>query len=88
MVRTSRSTCPLDKLRSGGCAEVLELPGTNLADDQLQQRGIRPGARLMMERAAPMGGPVMVAVAGASVAIARVLAHRIVVRPLSEADAG
>jgi ferrous iron transport protein A len=88
MVRVSKSRCPLDSLRSGRSAEVIELPGAKAADHQLAQHGIRPGARLRMQRAAPLGGPVMVEIEGFSVAIARTLARHIVVAPLHEADGG
>ena len=86
MVRVSKSRCPLDSVRKGHSAEVIELPGARLADNELSQRGIRPGARLRVQRKAPLGGPVMVDVQGSSVAIARTLARRIVVAPLQEAD--
>jgi ferrous iron transport protein A len=86
MVRVSKSRCPLDTVRKGHSAEVIELPGTRLADNELAQRGIRPGARVRVQRKAPLGGPVMVEIQGSSVAIARTLAHRIVVAPLQEAD--
>lgn len=86
MVRVSKSRCPLDTVRRGHSAEVIELPGARLADNELAQRGIRPGARLRVQRKAPLGGPVMVDVQGSLVAIARTLARRIVVAPLQEAD--
>ena len=86
MVRVSKSRCPLDTVRKGHSAEVIELPGARLADNELSQRGIRPGARLRVQRKAPLGGPVMVDVQGSSVAIARTLARRIVVAPLQEGD--
>ena len=86
MVRVPKSRCPLDSLRSGRSAEVIALPGAKAADTQLAQRGIRPGARLKMQRAAPLGGPVMIEIDGSSVAIARTLARRIVVSPFAEAD--
>ena len=86
MVRVSTSRCPLDTVRKGHSAEVIELPGGRIADNELAQRGIRPGARVRVQRKAPLGGPVMIDVQGSSVAIARTLARRIVVVPLQEAD--
>jgi ferrous iron transport protein A len=88
MVRPIKSRCPLDKLRTGRTAEVLELPGGTAADRQLTHRGIRPGAHVRVQRTAPLGGPVMIDVEGSSVAIARALAHRIFVLPLPEVDGG
>ena len=86
MVRASRSRCPLDFVHKGRSAEVIELPGAKLADNELAQRGIRPGARVRVQRTAPMGGPIMVEIDGSSIAIARTLAHRILVAPLHEAE--
>lgn len=88
MVRVSKSRCPLDSVRKGRSAEVVELPGAKLADNELTQRGIRPGAKVRVQRTAPMGGPVMVEIGGASIAIARTLARRILVAPLQEAEVG
>ena len=86
MVRSTKSRCPLDKLRTGRSAEVVELPCGTAADRQLTHRGIRPGAHVRVQRTAPLGGPVMIDVEGSSVAIARTLARRIFVSPLPEVD--
>jgi len=88
MVRAQKSRCPLDSVRKGRSAEVIALPGAKLADNELSQRGIRPGARVRVQRTAPLGGPVMIEIDGSSIAIARTLAHRIVVMPLYEAEGG
>jgi Fe2+ transport system protein FeoA len=49
--------------------------------DRLACHGIRPGATLDVEQDAPFGGPRIVGIGAARIAIARPLASGIVVRP-------
>ena len=68
---------PVDVLAIGSAAAV-----------QLLVHGIRPGARVIVEGDAPFGGPCIVRVGRARVAIDRRLANAIVVTSSTGDDAG
>lgn len=67
----------LDRLSATARCEVLEITGGCEACRRLGPLGIFPGAVLFVRRAAPMNGPLLVEVAGSTVAIGRGLARRI-----------
>jgi Fe2+ transport system protein FeoA len=75
----------LDKAPRTGTVEVLDLPHGRRAARSLEQVGIRVHQKLRVLRAAPMGGPVLVEVAGATIALGRSLASRIQVRVIGGA---
>jgi len=76
----SRSGCPLYTLAAGNQATILAVP----EDDPgvltyLSGLGLRPGMSIVVESIAPFGGPMMVRVGGAAVALGQNLAMRILV---------
>ena len=75
-------TCPLDSVPVDGRAEVLEVRGDHSTVRRLSQLGIVAGATLLVRGAAPLGGPLLVEVAGSSVAVGRKLARKVAVRIL------
>lgn len=59
----------LDQLAVGGAALVVEVTGP--AASELLHEGIAPGAMVGIESRTPLGGPLIVAVGRARVAVAR-----------------
>lgn len=74
--RTGRNW-PLAGLRRGASGTVAEVDPAWQA--LLAANGIHLGRRLAVESVAPLGGPVVVALAGARVALARAVARRVAV---------
>jgi Fe2+ transport system protein FeoA len=72
----TRVTC-LDRAPRDEDVEVLDIPDGRRAARSLEQVGIRVHQKLRVLSAAPLGGPVLVEVAGAKVALGRGLARRI-----------
>lgn len=64
----------------GRRAEVIELRGGWGMQRHLSSLGIRPGKILRKITSQPLGGPIMVEVEGARVAIGRGMAARIIIR--------
>ena len=75
-----RFVTSLDRAPQSEWVEVVELPRGRGASRHLEQVGICANERLHVLSAAPLGGPVLVEAAGATVAIGRSLASRITVR--------
>ena len=69
-------------LPTGERGEVIELRGGWGMHRHLSSLGIRPGKVLRKITTQPMGGPIMVEVAGARIAIGRGMAARIVIRKI------
>ena len=69
----------LVNLPIGSRAEVIELQGGWGMQRHLSSLGIRPGKVLRKITSQPMGGPIMVEVEGARVAIGRGMAARIII---------
>jgi Fe2+ transport system protein FeoA len=67
---------------SGQQVEVLQIIAGQNAMRQLAQLGIRVGSRVVIQRCAPLGGPVLVESAGSTVAIGRGLARKVSVKIL------
>jgi len=63
----------------GWRAEVIELQGGWGMQRHLSSLGVRPGKILRKITSQPMGGPIMVEVEGARVAIGRGMAARIII---------
>lgn len=76
--------CPLAELPRGVPALVIRVPDGTGA---LGWNGVRPGAILTVAGDAPLGGPRIVRVGGARLAIGRPLTRAIVVRPVRAAGA-
>ena len=73
---------PLVDLPAGRRAEVIELRGGWGMQRHLSSLGIRPGKVLRKITSQPMGGPIMVEVEGARVAIGRGMAVRIIIKEI------
>jgi Fe2+ transport system protein FeoA len=78
----SDGTCSLDSVPADGRAEVVDVLGDHGTVRRLSQLGVVAGATLHVRGAAPLGGPLLVDVAGSSVAVGRKLARRVFVRML------
>ena len=76
-------TDSLYQAASGERVEVLQIVAGQSASRQLAQLGIRAGAKLAIQRRAPLGGPVLVESAGSTVAIGRGLARKVSVKILA-----
>ena len=67
----------LDKAPENRNAEVVEVAGGWGVRQRVGQMGIQPGARLRVKRAASWGGPVLVEIRGADLALGKHLAKKI-----------
>jgi hypothetical protein len=74
--------CPLADLPRDVPAVVISVP---IGIGALGWHGIRPGAVVTVAADAPLGGPRIVRLDGARLAIGRTLTRAIVVRPVSSA---
>lgn len=72
----------LDQAPNGSRAEVVRLPGGQAVSRKLTELGILPGSILDVQRSAPLGGPMLIHVRGATVALGRRVAQRVTVRIL------
>ncbi len=63
---------------SGTRVRVLEVPERMVT--QLARQGVRSGDVLKVINRAPMGGPILVEVKGATIALGRAVARKIVVQ--------
>ena len=79
-VETRSNARPLDSAPLRVHLEVVEVDSEPGIRRQLALLGIAVGAILDVQRAAPMSGPILVAVNGSAIAIGRKLAHGIRVR--------
>ncbi|MCR4400540.1 MAG: FeoA family protein [Syntrophomonadaceae bacterium] len=71
----------LDRVPTGGRAEVLDVRGGWSGHRRLMGLGIRPGAVLEVVSRHPLRGPIVVRLNGCQIALGRGLAHRVLVRP-------
>ena len=71
----------LDRLPVGTGATVVRIEAAHR--DELAVEGLRPGTRIDLAAAAPLGGPLVVSVGRARVAVARSVARTIHVTPAS-----
>ncbi len=67
----------LDRVATGSGAWVLSVGSDHR--DELSAEGLRPGVRVDVDSAAPLGGPLVVSVGRARVALARAVARTVVV---------
>jgi len=63
----------------GELVRVIDFRGGRGVDYKLRQLGLSPGREVKVLRFAPMGGPLMIDVAGRSVALGRGIAARVTV---------
>jgi Fe2+ transport system protein FeoA len=68
----------LERLPEGATARVVAVPSGDA--DRLASEGLRPGDVLLVEARLPLGGPVVVRLGRARVALARRVAGAIVVQ--------
>ena len=82
--RTQRAApVSLDKAPSEQAVRVLAVDGDREGARLLGQLQIRVGAVLRVQRAAPLGGPLLVECGGSTVIISRRLARRVQVEVLA-----
>ena len=77
-------TCRLSELPRSTPASVVEVGWAHAP--RLAALGLRPGAVLSVEQDAPLGGPRILRLGTARLALARVLTRGIVVRPDAERE--
>ncbi len=75
-----RKPANLYSARSGSRVQVLSIAGT--VADQLARQGLRSGDVVVVKNRAPLGGPVLVEVQGAVIALGRALARKITVKAM------
>jgi len=73
---------PLSSVASGSRVRVLAIP--ERIARQLVPQGVRPGEFLTVKNRAPIGGAILVAVNGATIALGRALARKIMVKVVVE----
>ncbi len=83
---SSPSLISLDRLTPGAWAEVVQVKGPMFWRRRLYAMGFRPGSRVYVEHAAPLGDPVQYWVQGTWLALRRQLARQIWVKPMTEGD--
>ena len=66
--------------KSGSRVQVLVVGGPLV--DQLARQGLRAGDVVLVKNRAPLGGPILVEVQGAVIALGRTLARKITVKAL------
>ena len=72
--------CSLDCVPDACRAEVINVAGDENSGRLLARLGILAGAILLVHRAAPLGGPVLVESGGSTVSVGRGLARQVLVR--------
>jgi len=68
----------LERVKDGTEALVREIQGGRTLRHRLARRGVHPGDKLRLVRTGHFGGPVLIEVHGAEVAIGRGMAQKIV----------
>ena len=71
----------LASVSTGRPFRVMEVRGGRELRTRLAALGVLPGVMLQVLLRGPLGGPVLVEVAGARLAIGRRMAHRVLVEP-------
>ncbi|MGY4706505.1 FeoA family protein [Candidatus Bipolaricaulota sp. J31] len=77
------SAVDLETLPPGRKARVTRIEGGRGLAGRLARLGIVPGAEVEVISRAPVGGPVLIEVDGARVALGRGVARKVVVEPLA-----
>jgi Fe2+ transport system protein FeoA len=67
----------------GETVEVVSSVACSNADSRLRSMGIVPGARILVDRSAPLGGPLLIDVCGLKIALGRGVAAGVLVSPAS-----
>ncbi len=75
-----RKPANLYSARSGSRVQVLSV--ADALADQLARQGLRSGDIVVVKNRAPLGGPVLVEVQGAVIALGRGLARKIAVKAI------
>ncbi len=76
-----RKVPSLYSAKSGSCVQVLTVAEPLV--DQLARQGLRPGDVVLVKNRAPLGGPILIEVRGAVIALGRGLARRITVKAMA-----
>jgi len=69
----------LNRVEPGGCARVVRVAGSSDLRRRLIEMGVTKGARLRVQRVAPLGDPMAVEVGGSSISLRKSEASQIVV---------
>jgi ferrous iron transport protein A len=72
----------LDRIRENREVEVVGIRGGWGIRQRLNQMGIHPGDRVLVKRSAIMGGPILVRVRGADVALGRGMTRKVIVQEI------
>ena len=72
----------LDQVRENQEVKVIEILGGWGIRQRLNQMGIHPGDTIMVKRSAIMGGPILVRVRGADVALGRGMTKKVIVQEI------
>ena len=72
----------LDKVKEQQKVKVIKIMGGWGIRQRLNQMGIHPGDQILVKRSAIMGGPVLIQVHGADVALGRGMTRKIMVEIL------
>jgi Fe2+ transport system protein FeoA len=76
--QAKHSQIPLSAAASGSRVRVVAIP--ERISRQLVPQGVRPGEVLVVKNRAPVGGAILVQVNGATIALGRALARKIMVK--------
>ena len=72
----------LDRIRENQEVKVLRILGGWGIRQRLNQMGIHPGDTLLVKRSAIMGGPILIRVHGADVALGRGMTRKVIVQEI------
>ena len=72
----------LDRIRENHEVKVVRILGGWGIRQRLNQIGVHPGDKILIKRSAIMGGPILVRVRGADVALGRGMTRKVVVEEI------
>ncbi len=78
------TTMPLSEMPVGGAAEIKKIGAIGEIKKRLIEMGVVPGARLEVERVAPLGDPIEIYIMGYHLSVRRSEADGIEVKPLEK----
>lgn len=72
----------LDKVKEQQEVKVIKIVGGWGVRQRLNQMGIHPGDQILVKRSAIMGGPILIQVHGADVALGRGVTRKVIVKKI------